>query len=100
MSRKEKKGYSYAWLNHKAKNKHHWEYWVDFKDWEVLLCPIPNKYIKEMCCDMIWASKVYLGWKYNQREPYDYFYNNNSKWLMEEKSKHMLKKYLLDEKYK
>ena len=23
-------GYSTAWLHHKGRNKHHWEYWVDF----------------------------------------------------------------------
>ena len=23
--------YQYAWLHHKAHNKHHWEYWVDWE---------------------------------------------------------------------
>jgi len=30
-------GYSIAWQNHKAKNKHHWQYWVDFNGKEPLL---------------------------------------------------------------
>ena len=25
-------GYSTAWLHHKGRNKHHWEYWVDFQE--------------------------------------------------------------------
>lgn len=24
------KGYFLAWLHHKGRNKHHWEFWVDF----------------------------------------------------------------------
>ena len=27
---KEEKGYSLGWLHHKGRNKHHWEYWLDF----------------------------------------------------------------------
>ena len=27
---KEEKGYSAAWLHHKGRNKHHFEYWIDF----------------------------------------------------------------------
>ena len=25
------KGYSAAWLHHKGRNRHHWEYWTDYK---------------------------------------------------------------------
>ena len=27
---REEKGYSEAWLHHKGRNKHHFEYWIDF----------------------------------------------------------------------
>ena len=27
---REEKGYSSAWLHHKGRNKHHFEYWIDF----------------------------------------------------------------------
>ena len=27
---KEKKGYSSSWLHHKGRNKHHFEYWIDY----------------------------------------------------------------------
>ena len=57
------KGYSIAWLNHKAKNKHHWEYWTDFKEGIPYAAPMPEKYIKEMVCDMIGAAKSYCTGK-------------------------------------
>ena len=27
---REEKGYSSAWLHHKGRNKHHYEYWIDY----------------------------------------------------------------------
>ena len=27
---REEKGYSGAWLHHKGRNKHHYEYWIDY----------------------------------------------------------------------
>ena len=27
---REQKGYSSAWLHHKGRNKHHYEYWIDY----------------------------------------------------------------------
>lgn len=47
-------GYSVAWLNHKGRNKHHWEWWTDFgKNGEVIANKIPSKYVVEMVCDWI-----------------------------------------------
>ena len=83
-------GYSKAWLHHKAHNKHHWEYWVDFKNGELLLCPIPDRYVKEMVCDMIGASKAYLKEEFNKREPYNFFMKNKDNMLMEDGAKRML----------
>lgn len=91
---KAEKGYSIAWLNHKSKNKHHWEYWIDFKDGELLLCPIPQKYVIEMSCDMIGASKAYLRGKYNPKEPLKYFLDKKDTFLMEPNSKRLLEKLL------
>lgn len=94
VAEKIEKGYSLAWLNHKAKNKHHWEYWVDFKDGEILLCNIPKKYIVEMCCDMIGASKAYLKGKYDNKEPLNYFLKNKKSFLMKEQDKIFLENLL------
>lgn len=71
-------GMSQAWLHHKGRNRHHFEYWVDY----VLLPegkityagnPMPMKYVAEMFCDRIAASRVYLGQDYTDDKPYQYF---------------------------
>lgn len=71
---KEILGYSKAWLNHKAHNKHHWEYWTDFSDdGSVIAYKIPSKYVIEMVCDWIGAGKVYSNDKWTQHEPLAYY---------------------------
>lgn len=54
-------GYSSAWLHHKGRNKHHFEYWrdVNVKTKRYEGVRMPDKYIKEMVCDRIAASKIY-----------------------------------------
>lgn len=68
------KGYSLAWMHHKGRNKHHYEYWVDMDVVTKQYVPvsIPDKYIKEMVCDRIAASKVYLGKDYTDAAPLEY----------------------------
>jgi hypothetical protein len=77
LAEKIEKGYSLAWLNHKSKNKHHWEYWIDFMDGNIISIEIPNKYLKEMFCDYIGASKAYNK-NFKPNMPLEYF-NTNSK---------------------
>ena len=55
---KETNGYSIAWQNHKAKNKHHWQYWTDFDKGTVFAVTMPQKYVAEMLCDWIGAGKA------------------------------------------
>ena len=52
-------GYSYAWIHHKNKNKHHIEYWYDAEN-EVQM-NMPYKYAVECVCDKISATKCYQG---------------------------------------
>ena len=70
-------GMSLAWLHHKGRNRHHFEYWVDYRleDGKVLFTgnPMPMRYIAEMFCDRIAASRIYLGEKYTDAAPYGYF---------------------------
>lgn len=70
-------GYSTAWLHHKGRNKHHYEYWVDYNSrggGEVYVpVPMPDRYIAEMVMDRIAASKVYRGKAYTDRDALDYF---------------------------
>jgi hypothetical protein len=53
------RGYSFAWQNHKAKNKHHWHYWTDFEDGRLVVLKMPAKYVAEMLCDWVGAGKAY-----------------------------------------
>lgn len=70
-------GYSSAWLHHKGRNKHHYEYWVDYNsrsaDDILVPVPMPPKYIAEMIIDRIAASKVYKGKDYKDSDSLDYY---------------------------
>lgn len=80
---REEKGYSAAWLHHKGRNKHHYEYWVDYSVKEgtgqMVPVPMPDRYIAEMIMDRIAASKVYLGEKYTDASPLEYYYFGTDK---------------------
>lgn len=69
------KGYSLAWLHHKGRNKHHFEYWVDYNPQSHRSEPVemPYNYVVEMFCDRVAASKIYNGKNYKQTDPLDYF---------------------------
>ncbi|MCL1829321.1 MAG: DUF5662 family protein [Oscillospiraceae bacterium] len=82
-------GYSRAWLNHKSKNKHHWQYWLDNggtdKNGAVKWTPVPmpDKYIKEMYCDMVGAAKAYGG----VTSAKGYYLSKRSGWLVHPETK-------------
>ncbi len=71
-------GVSMAWLHHKGRNRHHFEYWIDYclrEDGSVYMggCKMPLRYVAEMFCDRIAACRIYLGEKYTDAAPYDYY---------------------------
>ena len=71
-------GVSMAWLHHKGKNRHHFEYWVDYRiasDGSVFTggCKMPIRYVAEMFCDRIAASRTYLKDAYTDASPYEYY---------------------------
>lgn len=69
-------GYSSAWLHHKGRNKHHYEYWTDYSSrvpGGMIPVPMPDRYIAEMLMDRIAASKVYKKDQYNDRSPLEYY---------------------------
>lgn len=72
---REKYGYSAAWLHHKGRNKHHFEYWNDYNPKERRVMPVkmPRKYVAEMFCDRVAASKIYQGKNYTDSHPLSYF---------------------------
>lgn len=79
---KRDRGYSIAWLNHKSRNKHHWQYWTDFEDGKVITIPMPRKYLLEMVCDFIGAGKAYNNTKWNPRNPLDYYNKVKGSWFI------------------
>jgi len=70
-----RKGYSSAWMHHKGRNRHHFEYWTDYDPQTRVMRPVkmPAKYVAEMFCDRVAASKIYQGEKYTDQYPLDYF---------------------------
>ncbi len=68
-------GYSQAWMHHKGRNKHHFEYWSDYSAIDKLVRPVemPLRYVVEMFCDRVAASKIYMGKNYTDKSPLEYF---------------------------
>ena len=67
-------GYSAAWLHHKGRNRHHFEYWRDVdKTGANAPVKMPAKYFGEMICDRVAASRIYLGKNYTNRSALEYF---------------------------
>ncbi|MBR4893551.1 MAG: catalase [Clostridia bacterium] len=90
-------GYSKAWMHHKGRNKHHFEYWTDYLPGTKLLTPVkmPVKYVKEMICDRIAASKIYNGKNYNDSMPLEYFYKGVGQRQMHPETSDLLEKVLI-----
>ena len=74
---REEYGYSKAWMHHKGRNKHHFEYWTDYDPKTKIMRPVkmPRRYVVEMFCDRVAASKIYQGEKYTDHSGIDYFLN-------------------------
>ena len=68
-------GYSRAWMHHKGRNRHHYEYWTDYHPDTKRVEPVkmPIRYVAEMFCDRVAASKIYQGERYTDRHPLEYF---------------------------
>lgn len=79
-------GYSKAWLHHKGRNRHHFEYWTDYsmKTGKMIAVPMPDVYIYEMFCDRVAASKIYKKKDYNDRCPLEYFLAGHGTRFIEE----------------
>ena len=98
---REDKGYSAAWLHHKGRNKHHYEYWIDYnshgvKSKEDIMVPVPmpDKYIAEMIMDRIAASKIYRGRDYTDADPLNYYWQGTQNAPLHEYTRSTLLKYL------
>ena len=79
---KREKGYSNAWLHHKGRNKHHYEYWQDNFDKGGTPLKMPYKYALEMVCDYLGAGQAYYGVKRLNKT----FYKDEYAWWKIKKS--------------
>ena len=81
---REEKGYSEAWMHHKGRNRHHYEYWTDMnkqtKTYESM--PMPRKYLAEMVADRIAACKVYEKENYTPASALNYLNRSTEKNLL------------------
>ena len=95
---KEERGYSEAWLHHKGRNKHHFEYWTDVstreEKWKIMGVKMPVNYLVEMVMDRIAASKIYQGKNYTDGSAYEYFARSKDYIVMHPETKAMLEKIL------
>ena len=78
---REENGYSLAWMHHKGKNRHHFEYWTDYNPQTKRVEPVqmPMRYLAEMFCDRVAASKIYKKEQYDQTCPLQYFQNSTAR---------------------
>ena len=90
-------GYSAAWMHHKGRNKHHFEYWTDYNPQTKKMSPVemPLRYVKEMFCDRVAAGKIYLGKNYTNDNPINYFMNGNARYVMHPNTAKVLGEWLL-----
>lgn len=94
---RESKGYSAAWLHHKGRNKHHFEYWTDYnpKERKVMPVEMPLKFVVEMFCDRVAASKIYQGKNYTNSHPIEYFLRGKPNRFIHPKTSDLLETFLL-----
>lgn len=80
---KKKNGWSKAWMHHKGRNRHHWEYWIDNINNgypEAIL--IPYEFAVEMLCDYIGAGQAYEGKSWTPSSQYLWWMKKRDKVFM------------------
>lgn len=89
-------GYSTAWMHHKGRNRHHFEYWTDYMPGSKPMAGVemPARYVAEMLCDRITASRTYKKENYTDNSPLEYFENSKDHLLMHPATKELLHKLL------
>lgn len=70
---KEENGISKAWLHHKGKNKHHYEYWQDNFDRGGNPIQMPINDAIEMLADYLGAARAYMKEKFSYEAEYDWW---------------------------
>ncbi len=94
---REDKGFSEAWMHHKGRNRHHFEYWNDYSPVLKKNTPVkmPLKYVIEMFCDRVAASKIYQGKNYTDEFPLQYFERGRDHRIIHPETSDLLEKLLV-----
>ncbi len=90
---KKVEGLSTAWLHHKGRNKHHFEYWIDYginPEEGIKGMKMPVKYVVEMFIDRMSASMNYQKEKYTDKSPLEYYDKRKEYYLLHETTRKQL----------
>jgi len=90
-------GASYAWLHHKGRNKHHFEYWIDYSassDEYAFGCRMPLKYTAEMIADRYAACVAYNRNEYTKADAWNYYSRAKHLIIMHKDTRAVLEKAL------
>ena len=84
-------------MHHKGRNRHHYEYWNDYnpKTKQIENVEMPVRYVIEMFCDRVAASKIYNGKNYKDSDPFTYFLRIRGKHRMHPNTEALLEKLLV-----
>lgn len=78
---KKANGYSMAWMHHKGRNPHHYEYWQDNFDHGGNPLIMPYKYTVEMLCDYLAAARAYMGKDFTYDAEFEWWLKKNENGL-------------------
>lgn len=94
---REEKGYSEAWMHHKGRNRHHFEYWSDMnkETHRYESVEMPRKYLAEMVLDRRAACMTYQGKNYTQASAYEYYNKSQERNLLHPNTQRQLEFLLL-----
>ncbi|MBP5159600.1 MAG: catalase [Lachnospiraceae bacterium] len=94
---REAEGASRAWMHHKGRNKHHFEYWTDYDYKTKKMSPMPMPYlcIVEMFCDRVAASQTYMKDAFTTDAPYNYFALAKGRRVIEKETSDTLERMLI-----
>ena len=90
-------GASLAWLHHKGRNKHHFEYWIDYSassDEYAFGCRMPLRYVAEMIADRYAACVAYNRDEYTRADAWNYYSRARDVIIMHRDTKAVLEKAL------
>ena len=85
---REANGFSQAWMHHKGRNRHHYEYWTDLslKTRRYESVPMPRKYLVEMVMDRRAACMVYQGKNYHPSSALEYLENSRERMFINDET--------------